>query len=193
MGGRPAESGLRKSFKSGVGLKRYPQTALRLPAAQREPAARWCRVRRLDTTCRSAGLPDWMATAMVFRARRCADNGRAKTRLTLLPSPVGTALPAGLSMLAGKRRMTGRRGRRTIARDDEDAGGDHRAAFPISRRDTARDGETDGSAESRNAWMLPLCLPRARRDRLLVALHALAVGRLLGSIGGQWRWDRDGW
>jgi endonuclease YncB( thermonuclease family) len=45
---------------------------------------RYCREmvtpRRLRITCRRAGLPDWMTTAMVFRARRrCADE-RADTQ-----------------------------------------------------------------------------------------------------------------
>lgn len=45
-----------------------------LTAARSDTTARWCRVRP-GITCRRAGLPDWMATAMVFRARRCADEG----------------------------------------------------------------------------------------------------------------------
>jgi len=54
-------------------LKPHPLSAPRPPAARSDTAARWCRVRRPGITCRRAGLPDWMATAMVFRARRCAD------------------------------------------------------------------------------------------------------------------------
>jgi endonuclease YncB( thermonuclease family) len=63
---------------AGSRLKPRPLSAPRPPAARSEPAGRWCRVRRPGVTWRRAGLPDWMATAMAFRARHCADEGRWK-------------------------------------------------------------------------------------------------------------------
>ena len=55
--------------------------------------------------------------------------GRAKTRLTLLPSLVGTDAGCYIDT-SGKRRMTGRRGKRTIARDLDKLGSPEDSAKP---------------------------------------------------------------
>ena len=64
---------------AGGRLKPHPLSAPGPPAARSDTAATWYRVRRPGITCRRAGLPDWMATAMAFRARRCAE-GRFSLR-----------------------------------------------------------------------------------------------------------------